>query len=587
MDTVKNAANKKILLVGQPNVGKSVVFGCLTGRYATVSNYPGTTVEVSRGHAKIGQNNCEIIDTPGLYSIFPITEEENVTLRLIENEAPDVIVQIIDAKNLERMLPLTFQLLLSGLPLILVLNMFDETLAAGMTINTALLSEMLNIPVIATVAITAQGIGQLNKTIGAKLNSNGPLTRSPFPKFSYDTMKNWYDKAREISHRTVKKRESSGKLTRLDQILISPLFGIPILLLVLYFGLYQFVGVFGAGTVVDFLEGGFEKYINPALANLANSYIPWPVFNSLFVGEYGIFTLGIRYAVAIILPIVSLFFFVFAIIEDSGYLPRLSFLLDRTFKKIGLSGRAVIPMILGLGCDTMATMVTRTLPTSRERIIATLLLSLCIPCSAQIGVILGLLSATPHVLLAWILIIALIFAVVGAILAKVMPGAKPTFIIEIPPLRLPQLRNILKKTFARMKWYFGEIVPLFVAASVLIWLCQLTGFFALMTKTLSYPLYLMGLPERAAPVFIFGFFRRDYGAAGLYDMHKEHLFTNNQLLIAVVVLTLFLPCITQFLITIKERGIKQGLGISAFVLFVAFSVGMLLNFIFNYSGIVF
>ncbi|MBI2341519.1 MAG: ferrous iron transporter B [Deltaproteobacteria bacterium] len=586
MDTVKNAADKKILLVGQPNVGKSVIFGCLTGRYVTVSNYPGTTVEVSRGRAKIGQNNCEIIDTPGLYSIFPITEEENVTLRLIENESPDVIVQVIDAKNLERMLPLTFQLMLSNLPLVLVLNMFDETLASGMTIDTALLSEILQIPVIATVAITAQGIGQLNKIIEEKLKSRLKPVPASFPKFSYDAMKNWYDKARGITDRAVKKRDSGRKLTRLDQMLISPLFGFPILALVLYFGLYQFVGVFGAGTVVDFLEGGFEKYINPALANLANSYIPWPVFNSLFVGEYGIFTLGIRYAVAIILPIVSLFFLVFAIIEDSGYLPRLSFLLDRSFKKIGLSGRAVIPMILGLGCDTMATMVTRTLPTSRERIIATLLLSLCIPCSAQIGVILGLLSATPIVLLAWLAIIILIFVVIGAILAKVMPGDKPTFIIEIPPLRFPQLSNILKKTFARMKWYFGEIVPLFVAASILIWLCQLTGFFNLMTGALSYPLYLMGLPAKAAPVFIFGFFRRDYGAAGLYDMHKEHLFTNNQLLIAVVVLTLFLPCITQFLITIKERGIKQGIGISAFVLAVAFGVGMLLNFIFNYSGII-
>lgn len=577
--------NKKVALVGQPNVGKSVVFGCLTGRYATVSNYPGTTVEVSRGNARTGGHTCEMIDTPGLYSIFPITEEERVSLKVIENEYPDLIVHVIDAKNLERMLPLTFQLKLTGVPVVVVINMFDEALAMGMTIDTFLLSERLECPVIATVAITNQGINQLVHTISEYTKHKVSTAKPKWPPFSEHLMKEWYKRSAGVCDIVIKKREKPRGLSRIDKIIISPLTGSAILAVILYLGLYKFVGVFGAGVVVNFLEGIFLDHINPWLSNLAQSYIPWPAVQQLFVGEYGILTLGIRYATAIILPIVGLFFFVFAIIEDSGYLPRLSFLLDRVFKKMGLSGKAVIPMVLGLGCDTMATMVTRTLPTKRERLIATLLLSLCIPCSAQIGVILGLLGGTPYVLITWLAIIAFIFGFVGALFSWLVPGSKPSFIVEIPPMRMPQLANVLIKTFARMKWYFKEIVPLFIFASFLIWLCQLTGIFDKLVKTIAYPLSMMGLPASVSPAFIFGFFRRDYGAAGLYDLYKQGTFTNNQLLIAVVVLTLFLPCITQFLITIKERGWKTGFGISLFVLFFAFMTGVLLNFVLITTGI--
>lgn len=583
---MRTTNSKKIILVGQPNVGKSVVFGSLTGRYAIVSNYPGTTVEVTRGHAKIGEHRCEIIDTPGLYSIFPITEEERVTLRIIENESPDLIVHVIDAKNLERMLPLTFQLQLSCIPVVVAVNMFDEALSLGMTINTALLSEKLGCPVVATVAITSQGINQLMRTLSECMKQKSPAAKPQFPAFSDCLMKEWHKKSSEICSMAVKKKKAPRALSKIDKFIISPFTGSIILVLILYFGLYKFVGVFGAGMVVNFTEGIFIDRINPWLLGLANSYIPWPALQQLFVGEYGIITLGIRYAAAIILPIVCLFFFVFAIIEDSGYLPRLSFFLDRMFKKIGLSGRAVIPMVLGLGCDTMATMVTRTLPTRRERVIATVLLALCIPCSAQIGVILGLLGSTPNVLLAWLGIIIFIFGAVGALLSLLVPGTKPSFIVEIPPLRIPQIKNIFSKTFARMKWYFQEIVPLFIFASFLIWLGQLTGAFDWLVRIVARPLAMMSLPSSSSPAFIFGFFRRDYGAAGLYDLHKGGAFTNNQLLIAVVVLTLFLPCITQFLITVKERGWKAGVGISMFVLLFAFATGLLLNSALVYFSIV-
>jgi ferrous iron transport protein B len=295
------------------------------------------------------------------------------------------------------------------------------------------------------------------------------------------------------------------------------------------------------------------------------------------VGEYGAITLGVRYAVALILPIVTTFFFVFSILEDTGYLPRLSLLIDRVFKAIGLTGRAVIPMVLGLGCDTMATMVTRTLPTFRERIIATLLLALAVPCSAQLGVILALFEGNPAGLWIWLGTIAAVFLIVGFLSSKVMPGEKPSFYMEIPPLRLPKASNVLVKTYSRVHWYFKEIFPLFLLASLFIWLGQITGLFDLLVKLFEYPIRALGLPDKAAVSFLFGFFRRDYGVAGFYDMKKAGLLTGNQLVVAAVTLTLFVPCVAQLLMNIKERGMKIGFGLSLFVLFFSFGAGYLVH----------
>ena len=373
---------------------------------------------------------------------------------------------------------------------------------------------------------------------------------------------------------------------RISKIMMNPFTGGPILLVVLYYGLYKFVGTFGAGVLVDFLENKvFGNYINPFVTELVTKGIPFKIFQDLLVGEYGIITLGLRYAVAIILPIVATFFFAFAIVEDTGYLPRLAMLVDQLLKKIGLSGRAVIPLVLGFGCDTMATMVTRTLPTKRERIIATLLLALAVPCSAQMGVILALLDKNPIGLIIWLGVILLVFLLVGFLAAKIMPGELPTFYMEIPPLRFPQLSNILRKTASRLKWYFLEIFPIFIFASVLIWAGQITGIFNILVKILEHPIRWIGLPSQAAVSFLFGFFRRDYGAAGLYDLKKAGLLSPNQLVVACVTLTLFLPCIAQLLMNIKERGWRMGMAMSVFILFFSFSVGYLVNLFFNLFGI--
>jgi len=354
--------------------------------------------------------------------------------------------------------------------------------------------------------------------------------------------------------------------------------GVPLLLITLYFGLYKFVGDFGAGTLVDLLEGKlFEQFFNPWITGVVNSLIPWWVVQELLVGEYGIITLGLRYAVGIILPIVATFFLFFSLLEDTGYFPRLALLVDRIFKLFGLNGRAVIPMVLGFGCSTMATMVTRTLETVRERILATLLLALAIPCSAQLGVIIALLSKTPGGLLVWAGMMTLLFLVVGIVAARLMPGETPMFYMELPPMRMPQLSNIVTKTYSRMQWYFLEILPLFVVASVLLWLGKITHTFEKLVAAMTPLMNALGLPGDAAVAFIFGFFRRDYGAAGLYDLQTKGLLDGRQLTVAAVTLTLFIPCVAQFLMMQKERGLKVSLAIFAFVSLLAFGTGYLLN----------
>jgi ferrous iron transport protein B len=633
---------KRVALVGNPNVGKSVLFNALTGAYVTVSNYPGTSVEVSRGNANLDGETWQVIDTPGMYSIHTITEEERVAREILLNETPDVVLHVLDARNLERMLAMTIQLIEADLPVILVVNIMDEAERMGLSIDLELLQQRLGIPVIGAATARKRGLDEIRRAVidyrrvspchftysrllekdifQVTQHMSGSYIMSPkslallllqqdeeitalFKQWDRDGYAELAEKVREIAF---DRRESfhldlslermnivrelikdvivapeKRVVTlgeRLSTLSVRPLTGVPLLLMVLYFGLYKFVGEFGAGTVVDLLEKQlFEALFNPWITSLVKGIVPWEIIQELFVGEYGIITLGLRYAVGIILPIVATFFIFFSFLEDTGYFPRLALLVDRLFKHIGLTGRAVIPMVLGFGCDTMATMVTRTLETTRERVIATLLLALAIPCSAQLGVILGLLSKAPGALLVWGMCMLLLFILVGLLASKVMPGEPPMFYMELPPMRLPQLGNVLTKTYTRMQWYFLEILPLFILASVLLWLGKVTGFFGKMIVAMTPVMASIGLPKETAVAFIFGFFRRDYGAAGLYDLQTNGLMNPRQLTVAAVTLTLFIPCIAQFMVMKNERGWKTASAIGVFVSLFAYGSGYLLN----------
>ncbi|OHD67778.1 MAG: ferrous iron transport protein B [Spirochaetes bacterium RBG_16_49_21] len=658
----RNASNnasieeiKKIAIVGNPNVGKSVLFNNLTNLYAMVSNYPGTTVEVSRGRMKTDGMEYEVIDTPGMYSMSPITEEESVARRILIQEKPAVVVHVVDAKNLERMLPLSLQILEMDLPLILVLNMMDEAREEEIGIDLTLIEERLGIPVIGAVSTAGEGMEILKKCIeevarqrtrrydahvvykseienalkdiesmltgdyhvtrrslgmlllkeddeirqmiqkaeGGAISDIDAIAVSAAGKLRYPVEYECAIRLKEVVDSVLDdaiidaEKRPQGFRERLSHYMMKPLTGMPILLIILYLGLYKFVGDLGAGTVVGLIEEDlFEGIVNPFVVKAAAAVIPWEWLRDLLAGEYGVITLGFRYAVALILPIVTFFFIVFSIIEDSGYLPRLAMLIDRTFKKIGLSGRAVIPMVLGFGCDTMATMVTRTLPTARERVISTMLLALAVPCSAQLGVILALLAGKPAVMLVWAAVISFVFLFIGYLSAKILPGEDPSFYMEVPPLRIPKIANVLTKTYVRVKWYFKEVLPLFIIASVLIWIGRITSLFDFLIGLLRKPVELLGLPPETAKIFLFGFFRRDYGAAGLYDLNKEQALSGVQLAVVCVALTLFLPCIAQFIMNVKERGWKTGIGISVVILLFSFGIAYILNFVLSYLGAV-
>jgi ferrous iron transport protein B len=636
-------ARMRIALVGAPNVGKSALFNRLTGRYVTVSNYPGTSIEVARGSGMLVDGAAvELLDTPGMYSLLPSTEEEAVTRRVIMEGGADVFVHVVDAKNLPRMLSLTLQLAEVGRPLVVALNMMDEAERLGMRIDAARLASQLGVAVVPIVAVEGLGLDALRAAIaraaggpvplppvygngvGAAIGSLRAALAGVYPVdpsalaallLQGDADATAWVRAAEpdggsgavaaaqglaaelgapVAYRVAVERQraaedlAAGVVTAargrgalwvewLGRALARPATGIPALLLVLYLGLYLFVGRLGGGTLVDWLEGTvFGRGLNPLFERLFAG-VPSEAARSLFVGEYGVLTLGLRYAVAIILPIVGAFFLFFSVLEDSGYFPRLALLVDRVFKRLGLSGRAVIPLVLGFACDTMATMVTRTLETRRERVLATLLLALAIPCSAQLGVILAVFAGQPLAFGVWVLALVGTFVLVGAIGARILPGAAATFYMELPPLRRPRLGNVLVKTYTRIQWYFLEVLPLFLGASVLLWAGQRTGVFAALIAALQPVVGALGLPAETARVFLFGFFRRDYGAAGLFDLTRSGALDQIQLAVAGVTLTLFVPCVAQFLMMMKERGVRTALGMLAFITPFAFGAGYLLN----------
>lgn len=637
-----NKSLKKVLLIGAPNVGKSAIFNYITASYVTVSNYPGTTVDVSRSEAIIKGIKYEIIDTPGIYTLNPLTEEERVTRQLLFSEKPDIVVHVIDTKNIRRMLVLTLQLLDAGLPIILNLNMIDESKKLGIRINTKKLSEILGIPVNCTSVVKRYGLDALKMEVGRykknesiklsftddienaimrieqllrgsygvskrmaaqlllqgdelilKLARNEPefteiekVIEKLSKQFKYGLdyiltiqRQHMADKILDlvINESNAGKSRTSAIISRLTR---EPLTGLPIMILVIYFGLYMFVGQFGAGYLVDCIdEKIFGPIIFPCVQDLVTRYIHIEWLQSLIIGEYGIFSLGFRYAVVIILPIVGTFFLVFAFLEDCGYLPRLALLVDQLFKKFGLNGRAVIPITLGLGCGTMAVMVTRTLESKKERLIVTFMLSLAIPCSAQLGLVLAILSNNVTSVVIWGGVVGAIFALSGWLCSRLIPGEQSAFYLELPPMRIPILANIITKAYTRMAWYFLEILPVFIITSVILWGADRFGFLATIIKSTEPVMLLLGLPAETAQSFLLGFFRRDYGTAGLYDMCSSGLLNNGQLLVAAVTLTLFVPCVAQFTVMVKERGLYISLLIIAMTIAIAFVAGLAMHYL--------
>ena len=654
-----------MILVGNPNVGKSVLFGALTGRYVTVSNYPGTTVEVTRGTATIDGAPWHVMDTPGTNNLLPMSEDEQVTRDILQAETGYVGLQVCDAKNLRRGLLLTAQLAEAGVPFLLALNMADEAASRGFQVDEARLAEALGVDVVPTVAVQRQGLATLqarlaaarvsgfvpryDEAIEAALAEVAPLMPrgglgaralglmalvgddslrqllsarlTPAALARVDEVQRALAARYPESLRFVVAKQRLVAVDRLHDAVVTrgarsagsdfgrrlgawsthPLYGIPLLLLVLFLA-WLFVGLFGAGTAVDFLEQTvFHQYLVPWTEAALRAVlpggpvsefligppgVPYQEHGGFIVGRYGLVSMGLSYAVAIVLPIVATFFVAFSILEDSGYLPRLAVMVNQIFKRMGLNGKAVLPMVLGLGCDTMATMTARIMETRKERVIVTLLLALAVPCSAQLAVILAMTAGLPAAALLWFggTLLAVIF-LIGWLAAKVIPGRGSDFMLELPPLRLPQIGNVAVKTLARIEWYLREAMPLFLLGTLLLWGMDRFHLLAALERA-AEPIMsgVLGLPKEAAGAFILGFLRRDYAAAGLFAHYQPYIAAGTmtrsmeiEVVVALVTITLFIPCIANFFMILKERGLKTGLAMMAFILPFSVGVGALVN----------
>lgn len=635
--TVTFTGAGSIALVGHPNVGKSVLFQRLTGQRATISNYPGTTVEIARA-ALSDWPDTVLVDTPGVIAFPPRSDDERVTEQLLFSEPLKAILQVGDAKNLRRTILFTVQLAEMGVPMVLALNMIDEADARGVRLQPDVLSERLSLPVVPTTAIRGKGVDKLH---GAMKKHTRPNLTIAYPQLIEEAVaeslphipsapisarslallwlsddsvceawleghadRGCLDALREI--RAQAQRDANiplgemiqqtrlefartlvdeatlengstwrGLSARLGALTTHPLWGVSILLLVLY-GLYWFVGIFGAGTLVGLLEENlFGEILNPWFSGLIQRWVPIPLLSEFIVGEYGLWTMGMTYALALILPIVSTFFLAFGVLEDSGYLPRLSALSNRLFSTIGLNGKAVLPMVLGLGCVTMGTLTTRVLESKRERLLTTLLLALAIPCSAQLGVVMGMLgSISLAATMVWGGVVALILLAVGWLAAKLVPGQRTQLLVELPPLRWPVLSNVVLKTLARLEWYIKEVVPLFLIGTAILFVLDKTSLLAVIADV-GRPLVSgwLGLPPEVSAYFVMGFLRRDFGATGLFIMQQQGLLSPVQVIVAMVTITLFIPCVASVMMISKERNWRSTLGIVALVFTLAFLVG--------------
>jgi ferrous iron transport protein B len=636
------AMTPPIVLIGNPNVGKSALFGALTGAYVAVSNYPGTTVELAEGGMDLSGARVSVVDTPGVASLLPVSEDERVTRALLTGDGPTpVAVVVADAKNLERALVLVLELSELAVPLVLCLNMTDEAEEHGVSIDPAGLAHRLGVPVVPTVAIRHEGISELKaalaaaavpgtavdygdpietaaRTVASLLGSEPRHRGLALLALSGDgTLEPWLranaeprvlqsvEAAKESLERAVgpasvlvaaARQRAAARLAAIartetarrsaarrfrewaEWVTTHRVWGWPMLAAVLT-AVYAFVGVLGAGTLVELVEDGiFGRYVNPAAIRAA-ALLPWAFARDLLVGPYGVVTMALTYALALVLPIVSTFFLAFGALEDSGYLPRLAVMVNRAFRAMGLSGKAVLPMVLGLGCDTMATLTTRVLETSRERLIVILLLALGVPCSAQLAVVLGLLRPLPvAATVIWLAVVLGSLFLVGRLASTLIPGRSSDFILELPPLRVPRLGNVVVKTLARVEWYVKEAVPLFVLGTLVLFAADRLHLLGLMERA-GRPVVsgLLGLPPAATEAFVIGFLRRDFGAAGLFRLSAEGALAPAQVVVAVVTITLFIPCIANFFMIVKERGLRTALAVAAFVIPFAVGVGALLR----------
>lgn len=565
---------KKIVLMGNPNVGKSVVFSRLTGAKVISSNYPGTTVDFSKGRMKLDNEQVEIIDAPGTYSLESANKAEKVAVKMLENA--DVVIDVVDATNLERNLYLALELLERDKPVIIALNLWDEAKHIGINIDEKKLEELLGVPVVPTVALTGEGI----KTLVSKIKeAKSPKKIKPtIEEGRWVEIGSIIKKVETVEHRHHSLRDRVNDLT------IRPLTGIPIAagIIFLSFWIVRIVGEYLSFLITEVFERGYK----PLLLGLGEWLGDGVAYNILISQEYGeivfteslgILSTGIYIPLGVVLPYIIAFYFMLSLLEDSGYLPRLATLVDNIFHKLGMHGYGIIPLFLGLGCNVPGALATRSLETKKQRFIAATLLAIAVPCMAQMAMIFGILGkyGLYYIVLVF-LTLGILYITIGIILNKVMKGTSPEIFLEIPPYRRPSLRTTGKKTWMRIKWFLKDAIPFMIFGVAVINILYTVGLLQWLANSLQ-PLMegLFGLPGETSIAMITGFLRKDLAVGMLISLDLNAL----QLVIAATMLTVYFPCVAAFMVLVKELGVKDMLKSAAIMICTAINIGIILRLI--------
>ncbi|MFC1930259.1 FeoB small GTPase domain-containing protein, partial [Chloroflexota bacterium] len=559
-----------------PNVGKSVVFSRLTGVKVIASNYPGTTVGITRGLMKIGEEPAELIDVPGTYTLEPTSEAEEIALKMLDNG--DIVINVIDATNLERNLNLTLQLQEKGIPMIVALNIWDDAKHRGIHIDVKRLEELLGIPIFPTVGITGEGIKELVESIPlARTSRVTPRTHDE----RWAAIGNIIDQIQQVTHRHHTWRE------RLEDASVHPLAGTLIALAVVA-SIFFVVRFIGEGLIGYVLDPIFDNLWTPVILWLSgllggSGFLHTTLIGTIVSGEisyvesFGLLTTGLYVPLAMVLPYIASFYLALGLLEDTGYLPRLAILMDTVMHRLGLHGYAIIPNLLGLGCNVPAILSTRILESKRERFIAATLISIAVPCAALQAMIFGLVGARGGQYVAIVYgTLFVVWIILGFILNRLVKGFSPELLIEIPPYRLPAWKTTLQKLCMRVYSFLHEAVPIILVAVLAINILYALRVFDFIAD-LAAPVVtgLLGLPKEAVVALVIGFLRKDVAIGMLAPL----ALTSEQLVVGSVVLAMFFPCIATFIVLLRELGIGGFLKAAAIMITVALLTGGALNLI--------
>ncbi len=567
--------------MGNPNVGKSAIFSRLTGARVIISNYPGTTVEFTQGHMRLGSEKVMVMDAPGSYSLDPTSKAEEVAVEMLKDA--DLVVNIIDSTNLERNLALTLELLEKNIPVIIALNMWDDTKHKGIEINAGKLAEILKVPIVTTCGLTGEGIKELVKRIPeAKTIHKTPL-------FNLLKLRPAHDKWQEIGKiiaevQTIHHRHHTF-LEILQDLSIKPATGLPLAIAILFFS-FLVVRFIGEGLIGYVFEPLFEILYLPLLMKLSALLGSGGIIHDILVGKlidgqidfglsFGLLSTGLFVPLAMVLPYIFSFYLVLGILEDFGYLPRLAVLVDNLMHRLGLHGYAIVPMILGLGCNVPGALSTRILEGKREKFIAATLMAIAVPCMAQLAVIIGLVGERGGGYLAIVfLTLLIIWTVLGKILNRFIKGESPALILEIPPYRIPQPLAVIKKLWLRVEGFIVSAVPYVLLGVLFVNILYALKIIDFLAKLVSPVLTgLWGLPAEAISALLIGFLRKDVAVGMLGPLNL----TTKQLVIGCTILAIYFPCIATFVVMVKELGIKDMIKSGLIMILTAVIVGTILN----------